>query len=59
MNFLSEGAIEVIDRMGWNEDSVLCHLSGFLRARSLTGDWEAYLEEIAAEEEGENGAADE
>jgi hypothetical protein len=53
MNFLTQAAREIIEDMGWNEASVLCHVSDFLRMRKLERDFEDYLAEMADEECGQ------
>jgi hypothetical protein len=42
---------EVVNRMGWNEESQLIHLEEFIRSLGLISDLADYADEIATEEE--------
>lgn len=48
-----DGAEDIISDMGWNEDSVIVHYSGFLAENNQEEAFAAYLKEIAGEENGE------
>lgn len=50
----SDGIDDIISDMGWNEDSLIIHYSGFLAENDQEEAFAAYLQKIADEEEGES-----
>jgi len=45
------------NQQGWNETSQITHLEGFLRDKGLFGEFAAYAEEAASEENGDQRQA--
>lgn len=43
--------INVVNRMGWNDQSEVLHLEGFIREKGLMGELAKYAETVGAEEE--------
>lgn len=51
INHLPEDALATAASMGWNEESVLIHLVGFIEENDLSEDLDAYARDAAAEED--------
>lgn len=48
----TDGADDIISDMGWNEDSIIVHFSGFLAENDQEEAFVSYLSKIAGEEDG-------
>ena len=46
----NEAVQNLIADQGWNEDTMLIHLNGFLEEKKLQDQFAAYMKEIADEE---------
>ena len=44
---------EIINEMGWNEESEIVHLEGFIASEDLEDAYQDYLAKVAEEEEDE------
>lgn len=41
---------EIADIQGWDEESTIIHLTGFITEQGLVGEFEKYLQVVAKEE---------
>jgi len=58
MKHLPDAAQTIAEEQGWDEESIIIHLMGFIASKDLEAELETYLEEVAEEENGETDTSD-
>lgn len=58
INHLPAAALDIVSDMGWNEESVIIHLNGFIAEKDLEDELAEYLAVVADEEGGEVDESD-